>query len=68
MGWLFIGGGLILAIAGFFISRKFDPPVRDQAVFRPAGPPLAGLLAFLGVLLLVFGLCCIMVGVMVTFF
>jgi hypothetical protein len=68
IGILFIAGGLILAIAGFFLWRKFNSPEADQARFRPAGPPLNGLMAFLGLLMLIFGLSAMMVGIMFTFF
>jgi hypothetical protein len=65
---LFITGGLILAIAGFFLLRKFNPPDQNQPRFRPAGPPLNGLMAFLGLLMLIFGLSAMMVGAMVALF
>jgi len=68
MGIGFIASGLILAVAGFFLWRKFDPPGADIGRFHSAGPPLKGFMAFLGLVMLIFGLSTIMVGVMVTFF
>lgn len=68
IGIVFMVGGLMLAVAGFFLSRKFHSPEEDQARFRPAGPPLRGLMAFLGLLMLIFGLSFVMVGVMILFF
>ncbi|RPI73407.1 MAG: hypothetical protein EHM45_20815 [Desulfobacteraceae bacterium] len=68
LGIGFMAGGSILALVGFFLWRKFDPPRADVGRFQPAGPPLKGLAAFLGLILLIFGLSAVMVGVMVMFF
>jgi hypothetical protein len=67
MGWAFIIIGLMIAAAGFMLERKYH----EEATATSFGMPhitIGGILNFLGVVLIVFGLCCFMVGVMVQFF
>jgi hypothetical protein len=67
MGWAFIFIGLMIAVAGFLLERKHH----EEATATSFGMPritIGGILNFLGVILIVFGLCFFMVGVMVQFF
>ena len=60
---LFVLGGALLAAAGRGLMKKFeDPPGRIGH-----GPPLRGLLALAGYLLLLFGLCSVGVGLYMAY-
>jgi len=67
MAWLFLICGLALAGAGLMLRRSFRSPQEDLSRFHPAGAPLRGLLAFAGILALVFGLSATLVGIMLLF-
>ncbi|MEK7746188.1 MAG: hypothetical protein AAB576_05935 [Elusimicrobiota bacterium] len=60
-----LAGGAALFTAGFLLSRRFASPQEDgEPGFRPAGPPLRGLLEFAGMALAILGLCAAGVGLL----
>lgn len=66
VGFGLLAAGAALFAAGFFLSRRFASPWEDgEPGFRPAGPPLRGLLEFAGMALAVLGLCAAGVGLLV---
>lgn len=63
-----LAGGAALFTAGLLLSRRFASPREEgEPGFRPAGPPLRGLLEFAGMALAVLGLCAAGVGLMFIF-
>lgn len=67
MGWIGILSGLMIAAAGFALERKFHAEANAPSFGMPRITG-GGILNFIGILLMVFGLSCVMVGVMVQFF
>jgi hypothetical protein len=66
VGWAFIFIGAMIATAGFILERRYH----EEANATSFGMPritAGGILNFLGVVLMIFGICCVMVGMMVQF-
>lgn len=67
MGWIGIGIGLLIALAGYALERKYHAEANATSFGMPRITG-GGILNFIGIILIVFGLSCVMVGVMVQFF
>lgn len=68
VGLAFLAAGAALFAGGVFLSRRFASPSQEgEPGFRPAGPPLRGLLEFAGTALAVLGLCAAGVGLLLLF-
>jgi hypothetical protein len=67
MGWIFIILGIIIAAAGFMLEKKYHKEATSTASFGMPRITIGGILNYLGWILLIFGLCCAMVGAMIQF-
>lgn len=67
MGWIFIILGMVIASAGFMLEKKYHKEATSTIRVGMPHITVGGILHYLGRLLVIIGLCCVMIGAMVQF-